>query len=179
MIIRRDAPDGFFKLARELGLSLLTITADSATVAKFSLQVLDPGWDREPGSALYPQRAMLSVDELSHPSDVVLLLHTSGTSTGGKKVVPFSLRQLAVGAACIIKTWTLSDADTAMNMMPLFHIGGIARMMLAPLLAGGAVVFAEHFDPVIFWELLQRETLAITWYYCLNPDDAFFGCSLF
>lgn len=40
-----------------------------------------------------------------HP-EIVLLLHTSGTS-GNKKLVPYSLEALVVGVACIISSWRL------------------------------------------------------------------------
>ena len=40
-----------------------------------------------------------------HP-EIVLLLHTSGTS-GNKKLVPYSLEDLVVGVACIISSWRL------------------------------------------------------------------------
>ena len=40
-----------------------------------------------------------------HP-EIVLLLHTSGTS-GNKKLVPYSLEMLVVGVACIASSWRL------------------------------------------------------------------------
>jgi acyl-CoA synthetase (AMP-forming)/AMP-acid ligase II len=50
-----------------------------------------------------------------------------------------------------------------MNMMPLFHTGGIMRNLLAPLLAGGATVLTPGFDPSLFWD--SAEKLGFTWYY--------------
>jgi len=42
--------------------------------------------------------------------DYSLLLHTSGTS-GTKKVVPYTLRTLIVGASCVIHSWDLQETD--------------------------------------------------------------------
>jgi len=95
-------------------------------------------------------------------SELVLLLFTSGTS-GRKKLVPYSLRMLVAGVACIISSWELRSSDTCLNMMPLFHIGGIMRNLLAPLLSGGASIVCNGFDPVIFWDIL--ESYQVTWYY--------------
>lgn len=48
-------------------------------------------------------------------------------------------------------------------MMPLFHIGGIVRNVLSPLLAGGSVIPCKNFDPVLFWDTLF--SVNFTWYY--------------
>lgn len=95
-------------------------------------------------------------------SRVVLLLHTSGTS-GNKKLVPYTLDMVSVGAACIISSWNLSPADVCLNMMPLFHIGGIMRNVFAPILAGGHVIACSGFDPLLFWDVARDKPF--TWYY--------------
>ena len=48
------------------------------------------------------------------------------------------------------------------NMMPLFHVGGIVRTLLAPMLSGGSVVMCAGFDPIAFWDLAAQ--FKITWY---------------
>jgi len=79
--------------------------------------------------------------EYNGPLDIALVLHTSGTS-GKKKMVPYTLETLCVGAACIMDSWALTAQDVCLNMMPLFHVGGITRNILAAVLAGGGVVCA-------------------------------------
>jgi acyl-CoA synthetase (AMP-forming)/AMP-acid ligase II len=87
-----------------------------------------------------------------HP-ETVLLLHTSGTS-GNKKLVPYSLDMIITGVGCIVASWNLQPSDVCLNMMPLFHIGGIMRNILSPVLSGGCVITCAGFDPVLFWEIL-------------------------
>jgi acyl-CoA synthetase (AMP-forming)/AMP-acid ligase II len=82
-------------------------------------------------------------------NDCSLILHTSGTS-GKKKVVPYTLRSLIIGTLAVIKSWELREDDvnsecsfsfdrigradgTVVNMMPLFHVGGIVRNLWAPV----------------------------------------------
>ena len=43
------------------------------------------------------------------------------------QVVPHTLRNLLVGSLCIARSWVLTPNDSCLNMMPLFHIGGISR----------------------------------------------------
>ncbi|KAJ7584254.1 hypothetical protein C8J56DRAFT_1095604, partial [Mycena floridula] len=96
---------------------------------------------------------------LEHQS---LLLQTSGTS-GKKKVVPYTLRSLIVGTWCVIESWDLRSSDINMNMMPLFHVGGIVRNLFAPIFSGGSVICCSGFDSSAFWQLAVEKKA--TWYY--------------
>lgn len=95
-------------------------------------------------------------------SRTVLLLHTSGTS-GNKKLVPYTMEMIVTGVACIVTSWGLTTEDVCLNMMPLFHIGGIVRNIFSPVLSGGAVVCCGGFDPFLFWDVLTAQR--VTWYY--------------
>jgi acyl-CoA synthetase (AMP-forming)/AMP-acid ligase II/carbonic anhydrase/acetyltransferase-like protein (isoleucine patch superfamily) len=94
--------------------------------------------------------------------DEVLLLFTSGT-TGSKKLVPHLLGDILVAAATIAVSWKLSPDDVNCNLMPLFHVGGIVRQILSPLLSGGCVICCPSFDPSLFWTLLGQHRF--NWYY--------------
>lgn len=91
-----------------------------------------------------------------------LVLHTSGTS-GTKKVVPYTLRHLIVGAACVMQSWNLHSEQVNMNMMPLFHVGGIVRNLWAPVISGGSTILCSGFDANAWWTLAMQ--LGATWYY--------------
>ncbi|KII85716.1 hypothetical protein PLICRDRAFT_116163 [Plicaturopsis crispa FD-325 SS-3] len=99
---------------------------------------------------------------LHGPDDQSLVLHTSGTS-GQKKVVPYTLRSLIVGTCAVVKSWDITSSDINMNMMPLFHVGGIVRNLFAPIMSGGSVIMCGGFDSTAFWTLAQE--LRATWYY--------------
>ncbi|KAJ3246725.1 hypothetical protein HDU78_006260 [Chytriomyces hyalinus] len=105
-----------------------------------------------------------STHEYTDPEDTVMILRTSGTS-GSKKTVPYTLRTLVVGAKCVAESWGLSPHDVNLNMMPLYHVGGIVRNLLAPILSGGTVIVTPGFDAVAFWEILQNHSP--TWYYAV------------
>jgi len=46
--------------------------------------------------------------------------------------------------------------------MPLFHVGGIIRNLLAPMLSGGSAIMCSGFDPIAFWSLAPE--LKATWF---------------
>ena len=79
------------------------------------------------------------------PSDIALVLHTSGT-TGVPKRVPLTHANLARSAATIAATLALTPADRALNVMPLFHIHGLVGCLLSSLSARSSVVCTPGFD---------------------------------
>ncbi|KAK1232838.1 putative NRPS-like protein biosynthetic cluster [Marasmius sp. AFHP31] len=48
-------------------------------------------------------------------------------------------------------------------MMPLFHVGGVVRNLLSPILSGGSTIVCPGFDAVAFWSIASA--LRATWYY--------------
>ncbi|TFK88643.1 acetyl-CoA synthetase-like protein [Polyporus arcularius HHB13444] len=94
--------------------------------------------------------------------DQSLVLHTSGTS-GKKKVVPYTLRSLIVGTCAVVRSWDLRPDDVNMNMMPLFHVGGIVRNLWAPVFSGGSAIMCPGFDGTAFWSIVMA--CGATWYY--------------
>lgn len=143
------------EVASSLGLIVIALHPSVAVTGLFTLQLVQTSTKAQVCS-----RSTLS----GHNSNqnIVLLLHTSGTG-GKKKLVPYTLEMLITGVCCIISSWNLSPDDRCLNMMPLFHIGGIVRNIFSPLLSGGSVITCNAFDPVLFWDILM--TRRFTWYY--------------
>ncbi len=93
--------------------------------------------------------------------DIALVLHTSG-STGRPKRVPLRHFNLAVSSANIANTYALSEEDSALCIMPLFHIHGLIGSTMATLLSGGTVVVPSRFNALSFWRTVREQR--ITWY---------------
>lgn len=145
--------ENILKATNDLGIGALVLTPSPTTSGLFRISQL-----------LAPKIQIYIPISDSNPSlKTIMLLHTSGTS-GNKKLVPYSLQMIAVGVGCIISSWNLTSNDICLNMMPLFHIGGIVRNILSPILSGGSVITCSGFDPILFWDILYgNETF--TWYY--------------
>jgi len=94
--------------------------------------------------------------------DTAVLLQTSGT-TGQKKLVPHLLEDVVAGALCIAASVPLGAEDLCVSQMPLHHVGGILRSVVAPILSGGAVAHLGGFAPKPFWE--HACGWGATWYY--------------
>jgi oxalate---CoA ligase len=93
--------------------------------------------------------------------EVVLVLHTSGT-TSRPKIVPLTQGNLLASAGNIAKTLFLSDIDRCLNIMPLFHIHGLVAAVLASLSSGGSVYCTQGFNALKFFG--QLEEAKPTWY---------------
>ncbi|KDQ51063.1 hypothetical protein JAAARDRAFT_140877 [Jaapia argillacea MUCL 33604] len=127
----------------------------------FEMEVMEDN-DEERTWSVIESKGRLHPSRLHRLDDQSLVLHTSGTS-GKKKVVPYSLRSLIVGTCCVIKSWDLREEDVNMNMMPLFHVGGIVRNLLTPMFSGGSAIMCSGFDAQAFWSIIIER--GATWYY--------------
>ncbi len=93
--------------------------------------------------------------------DVVLLLHTSGT-TSRPKQVPLLQSNLAAVARAIADHYRLGPEDVSYCAMPLFHVHGLVGSTLSQLAAGGAVVTPRRFAPGRFADQCRRH--GVTWF---------------
>jgi acyl-CoA synthetase (AMP-forming)/AMP-acid ligase II len=152
--------------ADNLGIGVIMLEPSAVTCGLFSLSLLRQVHYR-PVVLKPPSPLRLHLQESCNfgHDQIVLILHTSGTS-GNKKRVPYTLDSLMIGVACIVSSWNLSPHDVNLNMMPLFHIGGIVRNVFSPILSGGSVIACSGFDAVLFWEVLRSSvSFHVTWYY--------------
>lgn len=153
--------DAAIDAAKSLNVGVLVLNPLGSVSGLFRLASLIPISNASPKYGIYVKTVPGTSASFDHP-EISLLLHTSGTS-GNKKLVPYSLDMILIRVSCIISSWNLQPTDVCLNMMPLFHIGGIMRNILSPILSGGSVITCSGFDPLLFWDILS--TQRVTWYY--------------
>eukprot|EP01124_Arcella_intermedia_P027098 TRINITY_DN5233_c0_g1_i1.p1 TRINITY_DN5233_c0_g1~~TRINITY_DN5233_c0_g1_i1.p1 ORF type:complete len:526 (+),score=155.44 TRINITY_DN5233_c0_g1_i1:18-1595(+) len=95
------------------------------------------------------------------PSDIALLLHTSGT-TSLPKGVPLTHLNLTTNIKNISQTYDLSSKDITIIVMPLFHVHGLLGATFSTLLTGGTIVLPLRFSATTFWP--QVKQYQVTWY---------------
>jgi len=137
---------------RVRGVPVIELEADLSVVGLFSLH-FPAGW------------AIAGTAAVRKPptgSSTAIVLHTSGT-TRKPKVVPITHEHLVLAALCIRRTLRLEPGDRCLNVMPLFHIGGISCNILATAAASASVICAPVFSGPEALGLL--ETLQPSWYY--------------
>ncbi|KAG7016870.1 Oxalate--CoA ligase [Cucurbita argyrosperma subsp. argyrosperma] len=96
-------------------------------------------------------------------SDVALFLHTSGT-TSRPKGVPLTQFNLASSVNNIKSVYKLTESDSTVIVLPLFHVHGLMAGLLSSLAAGAAVTLpaAGRFSASTFWpDMVQYNA---TWY---------------
>lgn len=96
--------------------------------------------------------------------DVSTLLYTSGTS-GRPKGVMLSEQNTFWGCTNFIHGHAVNPASTFLCDMPLFHTAGLMAATRTPLLAGGAVLISEGFDPQLTLERMTDPALGVTHYF--------------
>ncbi|MFW0793197.1 AMP-binding protein [Gordonia sp. CPCC 205515] len=113
-------------------------------------------------------RTHLAADSLAHtassawtpppsptPDDDALLIYTSG-STGRPKGVRLSHANLGYMASAMAQHCSLTAADHALLVLPLFHVNAICVSFLAPILAGGQLSITGKFSASRFFDDVAR-----------------------
>lgn len=146
--------------AAELGLPLFDIQPDS----RGTIHLAPPANGREtpcanPGPA--------------EPDDIAVLLATSGT-TSHSKIVPLPQRVLAIRCARSSRLLGLSTDDRCLNLLRLFHSGGLATSLTGALVSGGSVAFLTDTSVSGIFDTLESEQA--TWvggayahYHAIHP----------
>ncbi len=93
--------------------------------------------------------------------DVALALQTSGTSSR-PKIVPMTHRNIYYSLNNNIDIFALTSADRCLNLMPLFHIGGLVAVTLASMAVGASVIYAPGFISYKVMDWLVE--LSPSWY---------------
>ena len=137
LILRRDDPGEWHRVASEMGLAILVLDADGA------IDVAGQAGNRQ-SRAIVPPRSW------PQPQDTALILPTSGT-TGQPKIVPLSHGNLVVSARRIAGHLALRPEDRCLNVMPLFHVHGLVGALLATVAGGGSIVCAPGFHASDFF----------------------------
>lgn len=75
----------------------------------------------------------------------LFLLYTSGT-TGMPKGALLSTRNVLANVDALADAWALSESDTIVHALPLFHVHGLCVGLLGALRAGAAIHWLTQFE---------------------------------
>jgi cyclohexanecarboxylate-CoA ligase len=95
----------------------------------------------------------------SRPSDVALVLFTSG-STGIPKAVLHTQRGLSWKASLMARVHGLGSSDAVLMPAPMAHISGLLNGILVPGAAGLRSVLVRRFDPEQALVVVAREHIS-------------------
>ncbi len=91
----------------------------------------------------------------AEPDDVAVVLSTSGT-TSASKLVPIKHHQMIARGKDTAQRFGVRQADRVLNMMPMFHIGGLGAGLHYLLFSGAAMIPVPQLDvPTIFDHLAE------------------------
>ncbi len=93
--------------------------------------------------------------------DPLLLVFTSG-STGKPKGVVLTQSALSCNAEMSIEAHRMGPDASVLNVLPLFHVGGLNILPTPAFSVGATVMLHERFDPDAACAALQEATHAIT-----------------
>jgi acyl-CoA synthetase (AMP-forming)/AMP-acid ligase II len=97
--------------------------------------------------------------ELSHipaEHDLAALVYTSGTTGRPKGVLHTQRNDLAIAMNCVME-YSLTHADTALHVAPLYHVGGMQAYFIPHVMVGGTNIIIERYSPLGTLETIERE----------------------
>lgn len=133
--------------AMELGIEIITVKCEGDEAGIFDI--------------INARSDCQKVVAYSKPEDIALILFTSGT-TGKPKIVPLTHSNIYSCTKNIVSSLMLSSKDRCLNVMPLFHSGGLVMSLLSSLFAGGSIICTNSLVASRFFGWLSE--LSPTWY---------------
>lgn len=90
--------------------------------------------------------------------DPCLILYSSGT-TGWPKGVVHTHSNIAHALHALASCWQMTSDDVVLNILPLFHIHGLAFATHLTWLTGGCLVVHDTFEPLQTLDAIARATV--------------------
>lgn len=108
-----------------------------------------------------PQAVIDECAEAVEPSDIGLILYTSGTTSNPKGCM-ISNRAMVGNSRNLGKRYQVTADDKVWSPLPIYHIAGILPMMMV-IDAGGAYLTVSFFEAGTALEMLERERATIAY----------------
>jgi len=115
----------------------------------------------EIGDALATARSGHSCSEADGtgaPNAELMVVYTSGT-TGRPKGAVLAQPAMIANAVMSHDAYAMTPDDVVLNILPLFHVGGLNIQPLPALLRGAHVVIAPAFDPAATLAMIGRHAV--------------------
>jgi acyl-CoA synthetase (AMP-forming)/AMP-acid ligase II len=122
-----------------------------------------PSWSRSLPPPL-GRAVVRAAEQQVAPADALVMINTSGTTSGPKSVV-HTHGSLIRHAALIGRLRSLGPSDRLYCPMPFFWVGGLTTSLLYALTCGCALLTQRRFEPGEALDLVEREraTLIQVW----------------
>lgn len=91
----------------------------------------------------------------SKPTDIALLMYTSGT-TGKPKGVMLSHANLLAAGRFISTGHAIDESDKGLCVLPIYHINGMCVTVMGTLVSMSTLVIPHKFSVNSFWEIISK-----------------------
>ena len=100
----------------------------------------------------------VEADPVGAEDDMLYIMYTSGT-TGLPKGVVHTHGSALWGILTVAATVDYQEGDRYLAALPMFHVGALTPLAVN-VYRGATSVVMRSFDPVLAWQLIERETIS-------------------
>jgi len=132
---------------------------ESAAAAARELAAVEVSSFTTPGEGLARGRPLA---RLRPPEPLPLLLAYTSGSTGRPKGALLGSEALLFNAYNARTAYGLTDADSILALLPMFHVGGLNILATPALMCGATITIERSFDPARALEVISRRHPTLT-----------------
>lgn len=139
----------------------LQIIATKDSASELAIQQIGVTFDESSDFNTHSLPSTYALDDVSGQlSRDLLIVYTSGT-TGRPKGAVLNQRAILCGAEMSQHMLDLSSHDRVLNVLPLFHVGGLNIQPLPTLLYGGTLFLHARFEPNKAAEIMEQHQITL------------------
>ena len=103
---------------------------------------------------------MMADDTTDTSEAPLLIVYTSGT-TGRPKGAVLPQRAMRSNARMSQHAYSLQSSDVVLNVLPLFHVGGLNIHPVPALISGATVILHRSFDPAAALDAIAQASVTL------------------
>ena len=139
--------------------------APSGAALLLTNEIAGPEWDADATELVRSLRRFIA-DPMTDSDDVAFLQHSSGT-TGHKKGVMLTHRQVMTQIGLYAQAIDVSAGDVIASWLPLYHDMGLITSFLLPAVIGCEIVSLDALEwvlrPAMLLDVISRKKAAYAW----------------
>jgi acyl-CoA synthetase (AMP-forming)/AMP-acid ligase II len=95
-----------------------------------------------------------------YPYSPAIIIFTTGTTSSSKPVLQMHYN-IVINSYALVKHHRLNTKQNLICTLPIYHVNALEFTIFSSIIAGSTVVLCDHFNPSIYFALLNKYAISI------------------